>query len=228
VPREEANIYAKIYYKFLKQQPTSTDFFSAALNLDIGLFPSEFIQELTKINDHIGFSWVCVATKINADFVIKQHRDLIEKAFLYVQNENSRVELPLFDVFLKSVFQDPASPQLFGKTLKQTFDILISGPRCWGRLFSNQKMFIRHILHHHQSMPGASATTREMWPSRSRVECQPEFEPTHREALLQSEILSLGAVCGVGRMWCTFQVVILEILLNFFEDVWPGIVGVYH
>jgi hypothetical protein len=76
-------------------------------------------------------------------------------------------------------------------------------------------------------MPGGSATTREMWPSRSRVECQPEFEPPHREALLQSGILSLGAIWGVGRMWCTFQVVILEILLDSFGDVWPGIVGVY-
>jgi hypothetical protein len=29
-------------------------------------------------------------------------------------------------------------------------------------------------------------------------------------------------------MWCTFQVVILEILFDSFGDVWPGIVGVYH
>jgi hypothetical protein len=29
-------------------------------------------------------------------------------------------------------------------------------------------------------------------------------------------------------MRCTFQVVILEILLDSFGDVWPGIVGVYH
>jgi hypothetical protein len=77
-------------------------------------------------------------------------------------------------------------------------------------------------------MPGASATTREMWPSRSRVECQPEFEPPHREVLLHSGILSLGAVWGEGRMWCTFQVVLLEILLDSFRDVWPDIVGVYH
>jgi hypothetical protein len=60
------------------------------------------------------------------------------------------------------------------------------------------------------------------------VECQPEFEPPHREALLQSGILSLGAALGVGRMWCTFHVVILEILLNSFGDMWPGIAGVYH
>jgi hypothetical protein len=146
VPREEANIYAKIYYKFLKQQPTSTDFFTAALNLDIGLFPSEFIQELTKINDHIGFSWVCVATKINADFVIKQHRDLIEKVFLYVQDENSRVVMPLFDVFLRSVFQDATGLQLFGKTLKQTFDILVSDPRCWDRLFSIAQVLIEYRI----------------------------------------------------------------------------------
>jgi hypothetical protein len=84
------------------------------------------------------------------------------------------------------------------------------------------------MLHHRQCIPGASATTREMWPSSSRVECQPEFESPHREALLQSGILSLGAVQGVGRMWCTFQVVILEILLDSVGDVWPGIVGMYH
>jgi hypothetical protein len=77
-------------------------------------------------------------------------------------------------------------------------------------------------------MPGSSATTREMWPSRSRVECQPELELPHRETLLQSGILSLGAVWGVGRMWCTFQVVILEVLSDSFGDVWPDIVGVYH
>jgi hypothetical protein len=77
-------------------------------------------------------------------------------------------------------------------------------------------------------MPGASATTGEMWPSRSRVEYQPEFEPPHREALLQSRILSLGAGWGVGRMWRTFQIVILEILFDSFGDAWPGIVGVYH
>jgi hypothetical protein len=77
-------------------------------------------------------------------------------------------------------------------------------------------------------MPGASATTREMWPSRSRVECQPEFEPLHREALLQSGILSLGAVWGVRRTWCTFQVVIFEVFLDSFGDAWPGTVGVYH
>jgi hypothetical protein len=69
--------------------------------------------------------------------------------------------------------------------------------------FLNQTMFIPHILHHRQCRPGASATTREMWPSRSsgrdRVECQPEFEPPHREALLQSGILSLGAVFSRGR-----------------------------
>jgi hypothetical protein len=89
-------------------------------------------------------------------------------------------------------------------------------------------MFIRHILHHRQCLPGASVITREMWPSRSRVERQPEFKPPHREALLQSGILFLGAVWGGGRMWWTFQVVILEILLHSFGDVWPGIVGVYH
>jgi hypothetical protein len=77
-------------------------------------------------------------------------------------------------------------------------------------------------------MPETSATTREMWQSRSRVKCQPEFEPSHREVLLQSGILSLGAAWGVGQMWFTFQVVILGILLDFFGDVWPGIVGVYH
>jgi hypothetical protein len=77
-------------------------------------------------------------------------------------------------------------------------------------------------------MPGASATTREMWRSRSRGECQPEFEPSHQEVLLQSGILSLGVVWGVGRMWCTFQIVILEILFDSFGDVWLGIVGVYH
>jgi hypothetical protein len=60
------------------------------------------------------------------------------------------------------------------------------------------------------------------------VECQPEFEPPHREALLQSGILSLGALWGVGRMWCAFQVVILEILLDSFGDVWPGLANVYH
>jgi hypothetical protein len=69
-------------------------------------------------------------------------------------------------------------------------------------------MFIRYILHHRQCMSGASETTREMWSSKSRVECQPEFEPPHREALLRSGTLSLRAVWGVGRMWCTFQVVI--------------------
>jgi hypothetical protein len=89
-------------------------------------------------------------------------------------------------------------------------------------------MFVRHILHRRQYMPGASATTREMWPSRSRVECQPEFEPPYREALLQSGILFLGAVWGVERMWCTFQVGFLEILLDSFGNLWPGIVGVYH
>jgi hypothetical protein len=60
------------------------------------------------------------------------------------------------------------------------------------------------------------------------VECQPEFEPPHREALLQYAILCLGAVWGVGRMWCTFQAVILKILSDSFGDVWPGIVGLYH
>jgi hypothetical protein len=75
-------------------------------------------------------------------------------------------------------------------------------------------------------MPGAFATTREMWPSRFRVECQPEFEPPHRQALLQSGILSHGAVWVVRRMCCTFQAVALKILLNSFGDVWPGIVGV--
>jgi hypothetical protein len=29
-------------------------------------------------------------------------------------------------------------------------------------------------------------------------------------------------------MWCAFQVVVLEILLDSFGDVWPGIVGAYH
>jgi hypothetical protein len=77
-------------------------------------------------------------------------------------------------------------------------------------------------------MPGASATTREMWRSMFRVEFQPEFEPPHREAVLQSRILSLGAVWEVGWIWYAFQVVILEILLDSFGDMWPGIVGVYH
>jgi hypothetical protein len=89
-------------------------------------------------------------------------------------------------------------------------------------------MFIRHILHYRQRMPGASAATREMWPSRSRVECQPEFEAPHREALLQSGILSLGSVLGVGRMGCTVKVAILEMLLDSFGNMWPGIVYVYH
>jgi hypothetical protein len=62
--------------------------------------------------------------------------------------------------------------------------------------FLNQRMFIRHILRHRQYMSGASVTTGEMWPSRFRVECQLEFEPPHREALLQSGILSLEAVWG--------------------------------
>jgi hypothetical protein len=89
-------------------------------------------------------------------------------------------------------------------------------------------MFIPHILHHCQCMSGTSATTREMWSSRSRVECQPEFESPHRQALLQSGILSLGALWGVGRIWRMFEVVILEILLDSFGNVWPDIVGVYH
>jgi hypothetical protein len=55
-------------------------------------------------------------------------------------------------------------------------------------------MFIPHIFHHRQYIDGASATTRETCPSRSRVECQSELEPPHREALLQSGILSLGAI----------------------------------
>jgi hypothetical protein len=65
--------------------------------------------------------------------------------------------------------------------------------------FLNQRIFIRHLLHHRQCMPGASATTCEMWPSRFRVKCQPEFKPPHREALLQSRILSLGAAFHVGE-----------------------------
>jgi hypothetical protein len=95
-------------------------------------------------------------------------------------------------------------------------------------VFLNQRMFIRHILHHCQCMLGDSATTHEIWPSSSRVECQLEFEPPHRETLLQSGILSLGAVWGVERMGCTFQAVILEILRDSFSDVWPGIVGLYR
>jgi hypothetical protein len=77
-------------------------------------------------------------------------------------------------------------------------------------------------------MPGASAATREMWLSRYRVECQPEFEPPHQEPLLESGILSLGAVWGIERMWCSFQIIILEILLDSFGDVWPAIVAIYH
>jgi hypothetical protein len=36
------------------------------------------------------------------------------------------------------------------------------------------------------------------------------------------------AAWGVGRMWRTFQFIIREILLDYFCDVWPGIVGVCH
>jgi hypothetical protein len=75
----------------------------------------------------------------------------------------------------------------------------------------------------------------------SRVECHSEFETRPEEALLQPEILFLGAsfdmtdmknahrlVRGVKWKWCAPQAALVQMLFHSLCDVWLGIVSAYH
>jgi hypothetical protein len=66
-------------------------------------------------------------------------------------------------------------------------------------IFALKCFFIPYILHDHQGMPEAFPSIGEMWQSKSGVEYHPEFELPPQEALLQSEILFLGAFFLHGR-----------------------------
>jgi hypothetical protein len=52
---------------------------------------------------------------------------------------------------------------------------------------------IPHILHDNQYIPEASPSIGETYPTMSQVEWDSKFEPPPQGALLQSEILFLGA-----------------------------------
>jgi hypothetical protein len=148
VSREEANVYAKICYKFLKSHPTAIEVILSALRLDIDLYPMDLIAHLGHVADTISFTLIALAAKVNAGVLIGSHRNLITDALIFIQESEAHIESTVLSAFLKHIYVVPLSCQLFGRALKRIFSIFIESKGCtmWDRLFLISRTLLEYRI----------------------------------------------------------------------------------